>query len=72
MPKISKGGNDRPKNTGISPTDPAIPDAGSHPADVSDKDIEKTREKLLGEHGAADSTKKEREKDREPSDGDRR
>jgi hypothetical protein len=65
MSKITNGLNDRPKvATGARRR---ISNDSHATADASDKEIERDRERLLGEHGAAESTKLEREKDRSPA-----
>lgn len=68
MSKISKGTNDRPRDASIAQTGPGIPDDSSRPVDVADKEIDSVRKKLHGEHGAAESTKRERDNGREPAD----
>ncbi|TCR65968.1 hypothetical protein [Rhizobium sp. BK376] len=56
--------NDRPPGATIARR--GISSNSRATADASDKEIERDREKLLGEHGAAESTKCERDKDRSP------
>ncbi|KAA0684789.1 hypothetical protein DTW90_35850 [Neorhizobium sp. P12A] len=63
MSKITNGLNDRPLGATIARR--GISNSRAT-ADASEKEIERDREKLLGEHGAAESTKCERDKDRSP------
>jgi hypothetical protein len=65
MSKINNGLKERPKGPTIAGR--GIPNDSRPTADASDKEVERDREKLLGEHGAAESTKRERDKDRSPA-----
>ncbi|MDF2798132.1 MAG: hypothetical protein K0R85_876 [Devosia sp.] len=44
--KITTGANDRPKDETIAQTGAGIPDDSSLPIEVSDEEVERTRQKL--------------------------
>jgi hypothetical protein len=46
--KITNGANDRPKDDTIAQTGDGIPDDSGAPIDVSDEEVERTRNKLRG------------------------
>lgn len=69
MSKKTQGSNERPKDASFARSGVGVPDHSGSPIDVSDKEIDDARRKLLGEHGAAESTKREREHNRETPDG---
>ena len=56
--KITDGANDRPKNETIAQSGAGAPDDVGAPVEVSDEEVERVRQKLLGEK-AQDSLKKE-------------
>jgi hypothetical protein len=68
MSKSTNALNRRPRSTRAAKTGPGIPD-DKQPTVVSANEIARAREKLLGDHGAAESTKRERDRHRQPADG---
>ncbi|WP_149344635.1 hypothetical protein [Neorhizobium sp. P12A] len=69
MSKITNGLNDRPKDASIAPSGPGIPDDSGAAVDASEKEIERVRRKLQDDESPADTTKREREKERPSAHG---
>jgi hypothetical protein len=46
--KLTDGANDRPKTASIAQTAQGIPDEGESDIDVSDDEVERVRQKLMG------------------------
>lgn len=64
--KITTGANDRARNETIAQTGPGLPDDSSRPPEVSDKDVERTRERLAGQSGGSARAGQQANTDRVP------
>ena len=69
MSKITNGLNDRPKDGSIAQKRRGVPDDRGGSVKPSDKEVESARRKLQDGDSPAESTKRERDKDRSPTPG---